>query len=86
MELVSTLGIDSNCLLSLQLLRDAREIIGLKVADAVPLEERNERELLGPEERFDDELELSIHLDQLDQVHFVLEQVVTSAEVVVPLL
>jgi len=41
---------------------------------------------LRPETRCEDELELSIHLDQLDQVHFVLEQIVTSVEVVVPLL
>ena len=85
-ELVSALGIDANCFMSLQLLGDAREIIGIEVVDAVPLEERNECELLRPEARFDDELELSIHLDQLDQVNFVLEEIVTTAEVIVPLL
>ena len=85
-ELVSALSIDADCFLTLQLLGDAREMIGIKVVDAVSLEVRNEGELLRPETRLNDELELSIHLDQLDQIDFVLEEVVTTAEVVVPLL
>lgn len=83
-ELVGALRIDANCRLPLQ----AWVCITCAAyfVDAVLLEEWHEFEFVRLQQVLNDELELSIHLDDLNQVHFVLKHAVDAAMIFVLLL